>query len=223
MAIELFAHPFSSYCQKAIIALHEHGVDWTLRMIEPGSEWNTEWEAIWPIRRFPVLREGGRVVPEASAIIEHLHARHRTTTPLIPDDPDDAVEVRMLDRFFDHYVSDPQARIVVNALRREDQRDPLAGQEAQELLDRAYAWLDARMAGRTWAVGEAFSMADCAAAPSLFYADWTHPIGDRFANVSAYRARMLRRPSIARAVDAARPYRQLFPLPCPDGEWSERD
>src|SRR5690606_29710105 len=138
-------------------------------------------------------------------------------------DPDDAVEVRMLDRFFDHYVSDPQARIVVNALRRGDQRDPLAGQEARELLERAYAWLDARMAGRTWAVGDAFSMADCAAAPSLFYADWTHPIGDRFANVSAYRARLLQQPGVVRAVDAARPWRHLFPLPCPDGEWSQRD
>lgn len=223
MTIELFAHPFSSYCQKAIIALHEHGLDWTLRMIEPGSEWTAEWEKLWPIRRFPVLREGTRVVPEASAIIEHLHARHRTATPLIPDDPDEAVEVRTLDRFFDHYVSDPQGRIVLNAIRREDQRDPLAEQEAWALLDRAYAWLDARMAGRTWAVGDAFSMADCAAAPSLFYADWTYPLGDRFANVAAYRARLLQRPSVAHAVDAARPYRHLFPLPCPDGEWSARD
>ena len=215
MSIELFAHPFSSYCQKAIIALHEYELDWTLRMIEPGSEWTPVWESLWPIRRFPVLREGARVVPEASAIIEYLHARHRTAVPLIPDDPDAAAEVRMLDRFFDHYVSDPQTRIVRNALRPEGQRDPLAVQQAQALLDRAYAWLDTHVAGRTWAGGEACGMAACAAAPSLFYADWTHPLGDRFPNVSAYRARLLQRPSFARAVDAARPYRHLFPLPVP--------
>ena len=216
MTIELFAHPFSSYCQKAIVALHEHDLDWTLRMIEPGSDWTAQWESLWPIRRFPVLREDERVVPEASAIIEHLHARHRPATPLIPDDPGEAVTVRMLDRFFDHYVSDPQIRIVRNALRPEDQRDPVAEPEARTLLDRAYAWLDAHLAGRTWAAGEAFSMADCAAAPSLFYADWTHPLGDRFPNVSGYRERLLQRPSFARAVDAARPYRRLFPLPVPD-------
>lgn len=223
MTIELFAHPFSSYAQKAIVALHEHGVGWTLRMIEPGSAWMPEWEGLWPIRRFPVLREGERVVPEASAIIEHLHARHRTSEPLIPDDPDAAVEVRMLDRFFDHYISDPQTRIVRNALRPEDQRDPLAESESREMLDRACAWLDSHMAGRTWATGDAFGMADCAAAPSLFYADWTYPFDDRFPNVSAYRARLLQRPSFARAVDAARPYRHLFPLPCPDGEWADQD
>src|SRR5690554_4179409 len=194
MTIELFAHLFSSYCQKAITALHEHGVEWSLRMIEPGSEWTAVWQTLWPIGRFPLLREGDRVVPEASAIIEYLNARHRTATPpLIPDDPDQAVEVRTLDRFFDHYISDPQARIVVNAIRRDDQRDPLAEQEARALLERAYAWLDAHRAGRTWAVGDTFSTADCAAAPPLFYADWTCPLGDRFANVTAYRARLLQR------------------------------
>lgn len=216
MTIELFAHPFSSYCQKAIVALHEHGIDWTLRMIEPDSEWTPVWESLWPIRRFPVLREGTRVVPESTAIIEYLHAHHRTAAPLIPDDPGDAVEVRMLDRFFDHYVSDPQIRIVMNALRPEGQRDPLAEREAQTMLDRAYGWLDARMADRTWAAGETFGMADCAAAPSLFYAEWTYPLGDRYPNVSAYRARLLQRPSFARAVEAGRPYRNLFPLPVPD-------
>lgn len=216
MTIELFAHPFSSYSQKAIVALHEHAADWTLRMIEPGSEWVPAWDALWPIGRFPVMREGATVVAEATAIIEHLHVHHRTATPLIPDDADAAVQVRMLDRFFDHYVSDPQIRIVRNALRPQDARDPLAEQEAQALLERAYAWLDVHMTGRTWAAGDAFSMADCAAAPSLFYADWTHPLGDRFPCVSAYRARLLQRPGFARVVEAARPYRHLFPLPVPD-------
>src|SRR5690606_19611918 len=144
---------------------------------------------------FPVLREGTRVVPEASAIIEHLHARHRPPPPLIPDDPDQAVTVRMLDRVRDHYVSAPQIRIVRKALPPHAQRDRGAEPEARALLDRAYAWLDGHMAGRTRAAGETFSMAECAAAPSRFYADWTHPLGHRSPLVSAYRARLLQRPA----------------------------
>lgn len=217
MSVELFAHPFSSYCQKAIVALDEYRVDWTLRLIEPGSEWTPVWEQLWPIKRFPVLRDGDRVVPEASAIIEYLNVHHRgSADPLIPDDADAAAEVRMLDRFFDHYVSDPQARIVFNAIRPADKPDPLAEEEAHAMLDRAYRWLDAHMAARQWAAGDAFSMADCAAAPALFYADWTYPLGDAYPNVTAYRTRLLARPSFARLVDAARPYRNFFPLGAPD-------
>ncbi len=216
MTVELFAHPFSSYCQKAIVALDEMEVPWTLRMIEPGSEWQELWAQLWPIRRFPVLRDGDHVVPEATAIIEYLNVAHRGGRELIPADPALAVEVRTLDRFFDHYVSDPQARVVFNAIRPADRRDPLADEQAREMLDRAYGWLDGHMAGRRWAVGTSFSMADCAAAPALFYADWTHPIGDRHPEVAAYRARLLARPSVVRAVDAARPYRAFFPLGAPD-------
>jgi glutathione S-transferase len=217
MTLDLFGHPFSSYCQKAAIALDEYGADWTWRIIEPDSEWAATWAELWPIKRFPVLRDGDRVTPEATSIIEYLHVHHRGgAAPLIPDDPDQAVRVRTLDRFFDHYVSDPQARVVFNAIRPADKRDPLAVEEAQAMLDRSYAWLDGHMAGRTWAAGDMFSMADCAAAPALFYADWTYPIGDRFPNVSAYRARLLDRPSFARAVDGARPYRHYFPLGAPD-------
>ncbi|VXC78028.1 glutathione S-transferase family protein [Sphingomonas sp. AX6] len=217
MTLELFGHPFSSYCWKAAIALDEMGADWTWRVIEPGSEWTPVWEKLWPIKRFPVLRDGERVVAEASAIIEYLHVHHRSVgDPLIPDDGDAAVIVRMLDRFFDHYVSDPQARFVFNAIRPADQRDPLAEQEGGAMLERSYGWLEGHIAGREWATGEAFSMADCAAAPALFYADWTYPFGDRFPAVTAYRQRLLARPSIARAVDGGRPYRAFFPLGAPD-------
>lgn len=218
MTLELFGHPFSSYCWKAAIALDEVGADWTWRVVEPGSEWTPVWEELWPIKRFPVLRDDERVVAEASAIIEYLHVHHRGDSgdPLIPDDGDAAVQVRMLDRFFDHYVSDPQARFVFNAIRSADQRDPLAEAEGGAVLERSYAWLEAHIAGRTWAAGETFSMADCAAAPALFYADWTYPLGDRFPAVTAYRQRLLARPSVARAVDGARPYREFFPLGAPD-------
>ena len=129
---------------------------------------------------------------------------------------DAALEVRMLDRFFDNYVSTPQQKCVADALRPAGDRDPYGVAEARRMLETSYAWLDAHLDGREWAAAGRFSLADCAAAPFLFYADWTHPIDPRFARVHAYRARLLARPSFARAVDEARPFRPLFPLGAPD-------
>lgn len=215
MTIELFAHPFSSFCQKVLVACYENDLAFAYRKLEPGTDAQAELEAIWPIGRFPVLREGTRVVPEATAIIDYLHVHHRGPVPMIPDDADAAVEARLWDRFFDLYVSTPQASIVFNALRPPERRDPIGDDQARALLDKAYALLDARMADREWAAG-AFGLADCAAAPALFYADWTHPLGDRFPRVAAYRARLLARPGMARAVDEARPFRSYFPLGAPD-------
>ncbi|HTL15518.1 MAG TPA: glutathione S-transferase family protein [Thermomonas sp.] len=211
----LYAHPFSSYCQKVLVALYENGTPFEYRHLEEGDN-GAELAALWPIRRFPVLVDGGRTVLEASCIIEHLQLHHPGPVRLLPADGDAAVEVRMLDRFFDNYISTPQQKFVYDALRPEGSRDPHGVREAGALLDKAYAWLDRRMAGRTWAAGEAFSLADCGAAPFLFYADWTHPIGPRFAHVRAYRERLLARPSFSRAVDEARPYRHYFPLGAPD-------
>jgi glutathione S-transferase len=211
----LYAHPFSSYCQKVLVALYENDTPFEYRHLEE-SDNSAELAALWPIRRFPVLVDGGRTVLEASCIIEHLQLHHPGPVRLLPADGDAAVEVRMLDRFFDNYVATPQQKFVYDALRPEGSRDPHGVREAGELLDKAYAWLDRRMAGRTWAAGEAFSLADCGAAPFLFYADWTHPIGPRFAHVRAYRERLLARPSFSRAVDEARPYRHYFPLGAPD-------
>ena len=213
--IELFAHPFSSFCWKAEIAFYESGIDYTLRMLGPDSDAPAELKRIWPLERFPVLRDGTRVVPEATAIIEYLSVHHPGTATLIPADADVAIEVRLWDRFFDNYISTPQASIVFNAIRNTADRDPIGDDRARAMLDTAYAVLDERMAGREWAAGD-FSMADCAAAPALFYADWTHPLGDRFPNVTAYRTRLLARPSVARAVDEARPFRPYFPLGAPD-------
>ena len=211
----LYAHPFSSYCQKVLVALYENGTPFEYRHLEEGDN-GAELAGLWPIRRFPVLVDGGRTVLEASCIIEHLQLHHPGPVRLLPADGDAALEVRMLDRFFDNYISTPQQKFVFDALRPEGSRDPHGVREAGELLDKAYAWLDQRMAGRTWAAGEAFSLADCGAAPFLFYADWTHPIGPRFAHVRAYRERLLARPSFSRAVDEARPYRHYFPLGAPD-------
>lgn len=217
MALELFAHPFSSYCQKVLIALYENATPFTFRMLAPGEDGTlAEWAALWPIKRFPVLVDEGRPVMEASVIVEHLGIHHPGPVRLIPQEPDAALDVRLMDRFFDNYVMTPQQTCVFDAIRPEEHRDPYGVAEARRMLDTAYGWLDRRMAGREWAAGDAFSLADCAAAPALFYADWTHPIGEGFSNVRAYRRRLLARPSFARAVDEARPYRPLFPLGAPE-------
>ena len=211
----LYAHPFSSYCQKVLVALYEHGTPFEYRRLDEG-EHMAELAALWPMKRFPVLVDDGRTILEATTIIEYLQAAYPGPEPLVPLDPMQAVEVRMLDRFFDHYISTPQQKFVFDALRPEGTRDAYGVAEARAMLDTAYAWLDRHMAGRTWAAGGHFSLADCAAAPFLFYADWTHRIPPTHANVRAYRARLLARPSFARAVEEARPFRSFVPLGAPD-------
>ena len=210
----LYAHPFSSYSQKALVALYEHGTPFEYRNLEDADA-QAELAALWPMRRFPVLVDGGRTILEATCIVEYLDLHHRGAARLIPADPDAALQVRMLDRIFDNYISTPQQKFVFDRLRPEGVRDPHGVAEAGAMLDTAYAWLDRHMAGREWAAGD-FSLADCAAAPFLFYADWTQAIPERFANLRAYRARLLARPSFARAVEEARPFRPYFPLGAPD-------
>jgi len=215
MTIELFAHPFSSYCQKALVAFYENDVPFTYRMLEDAGV-SQELAALWPMKRFPIVREGGRVVLEASIIVEYLQIHHPGPVRLIPDEPDLALGVRMLDRFFDNYVMTPQGKFVFDALRPAESRDPYGVEDARKMLDTSYAWLDRRMRDRTWAAGGTFTLADCAAAPALFYADWTYLIPEHMENLRAYRARLLQRPSFARAVEEARPFRHYFPLGAPD-------
>jgi glutathione S-transferase len=152
---------------------------------------------------------------ESSAIIEYLQIEYPGPVSMIPDDPAAALEVRRLDRVFDNHVMTPMQRIVGDFLRPAERRDPAGVEESKAALDKAYGWLDQHLAGREWAAG-AFSLADCAAAPSLFYADWVRPNDGRFPALAAYRARLLSRPSFARAVDEARPYRSYFPPGAPD-------
>jgi glutathione S-transferase len=215
MTLRLYAHPFSSYCQKVLIALYENGTPFEVRLLGTDPA-NAELQSLWPLKRFPVLVDRGRTVVEASIIIEHLELHHPGAVRLIPEDRRMALDVRMLDRFFDNYVMTPMQKIVLDRIRAETDRDSHGVDEARRMLDTAYDWLDRAMAGREWAVGDGFSMADCAAAPALFYADWAHRIGATHANVRAYRERLLSRPSFARAVDEARPYRPFFPLGAPD-------
>ncbi len=217
MALTFHGHPFSSYCQKVLTALYENGTPFEYRILNFGDqEAVQELERLWPLKRMPVLVDGDRTVVESTIIIEHLGLHHPGPVRLIPENAADALPVRAMDRFFDNYVMTPMQRIVFDAIRPADKRDPQGVTEARILLDTAYRWLDAHMQGHAWAVGDSFSLADCAAAPSLFYADWVHGIDGAFSNVHAYRRRLLARPSFARAVDEARPYRPFFPLGAPD-------
>jgi glutathione S-transferase len=215
--MQLYAHPFSSYCQKVLIALYENDIPFESRMLSPDhGDVLAEHAALWPLKRMPLLVDAGRSVMESSIIIEYLDTHHRGPVRWIPQDPDAALEVRMMDRFFDNYVMTPMQRIVLDHIRAPGQRDAAGVADARKLLDSAYRWLDGALAGREWAAAGAFSLADCAAAPSLFYADWVYPIDPALANVRAYRSRLLARPAFARAVDEARPYRKLFPPGAPD-------
>jgi len=217
MPLELFAHPFSSYCWKVLIALYENDTPFRLRLLAPEDPASmAEHGRVWPLKKMPVLVDDGQVVPEATIIIEHLQLRHPAKVRFLPDDPRAALEVRLLDRVFDNYVMTPMQKIVGDAIRRPDERDARGVADARALLDTTYRWLDGALAGREWAAGGDFGLADCAGAPALFYADWAHAIDPAFANVRAYRARVLARPSVARAVDEARPYRKFFPLGAPD-------
>jgi glutathione S-transferase len=215
MTLKLYAHPFSSYCQKVLIALYENGTPFEYLTLDDAKN-GAALEALWPIKKFPVLVDEGRTILEASIIIEHLDLHHPGPVRLTQEDPRAALEVRLLDRFFDNYVMTPMQKIVTDRIRPEEDRDPYGVTEARAMLGKAYDWLDRTLAGREWATGTTFSLADCAAAPSLFYADWAHPISEQFPRVRDYRRRLLTRPSFARAVDEARPYRPYFPLGAPD-------
>jgi len=215
--MKLYAHPFSSYCQKVLIALYENATPFEWRLLAADDpQTAAELAALWPLKRFPVLVDDGCTVREASIIIEHLELRHPGPVRLIPADAQAALEVRFMDRFFDNYISTPLQKIVIDSLRPTELRDPHGVGEARAMLETAYRWLDETMAGREWAAGDAFSLADCAAAPALFYADWAQPIDAALGDLHAYRRRLLARPSFARAVDEARPYRSLFPLGAPE-------
>jgi glutathione S-transferase len=215
MSLTLYSHPFSSYCQKVLTALWENGTPFTYRHLEDAGAAD-ERAALWPFGRFPVLTDNGAMIAESTIIIEHLDIYHPGPVPLVPADREAALEVRFMDRFFDTYVMSEMQKPVFEAIKGDTARKDEALKAAAVALDTAYAWLEDRLTGRTWAAGEAFSMADCAAAPSLFYADWVHQIGPQFPTMRAYRSRLLARPSFARAVEEARPYRSYFPLGAPD-------
>ncbi|RYY92750.1 MAG: glutathione S-transferase family protein, partial [Alphaproteobacteria bacterium] len=197
--------------------LYENGLPFEFRNIGPETpEHVAEWMQRWPLRKFPLLLDGERDLVETSIIIEYLHLTHPGPVRLLPDDPMAALKVRFLDRFFDLHVMDAAQHAVAGALTGKADRREEGIALSKEKLERSYAWLEKELAGRTWAAGDTFTLADCAAAPSLFYADWIHEIADAYPTLRAYRARLLKRPSFARAVDEARYFRKHFPLGAPD-------
>ncbi|MEP7349886.1 MAG: glutathione S-transferase family protein [Sphingorhabdus sp.] len=217
MTLQYFGHPFSSYTWKGEIALIEKGADYEFRTIDQDhAENNARLKEIWPLFKFPALVDGDRTFFESSIIIEYLDHKFSQAPRLIPDDFDSALEVRKFDRVFDNHVMNKMTEAVADKLRPEEQQNPAILKGVKVALENVYGWLDMQLDGREWATHYGFSLADCAAAPSLFYADWVHQISDKYPNLKAYRARLLTRPSVKQCVDAARPYRPFFPLGAPD-------
>lgn len=211
MSLVLHAHPLSSYCHKVLTALYELDAPFELAFLNLGDEAERNaFLALWPIGKMPVLEDKAASValPESSIIIEYLNDRFGGS--LIPKDKAQALDVRLQDRFFDLYVHTPMGQITWDLLRPPEARDPYGVEQAKRQLVLAYDMVDARMAGRQWAAGDDFSMADCAAAPALFYAEGHAPFGER-PNLLAYLDRLKARPSYARALKEAEPYFHLVP------------
>ena len=214
----LYQHPFAAFCQKVLVALYELQIRFESHLVE-GEEGRAELAALWPIASIPVLRDAasGLTLPESTTIIEYLDGFVSDSTRLIPDDPAAALQARLWDRFHDQYVAGPMQKIVGDQLRPEGRADPQGVADARRTLDTAYSTLDAQLADTPWTAGAAFGLADCAAAPALFYARVVHRWDEeRHVNITRYYRDLTARSSVARVIDDARPYRDLFPLPWPD-------
>jgi glutathione S-transferase len=211
MSLTLYYHPLSSFCHKVLVALYENGCEFETRIIDLGNEMNrAELQAIWPFCKFPVLRDHvrNRDVAESSIIIEYLDHFFSGARPLIPDNWEDALEVRHWDRLFDNYVQKPMQQIVSDRLS--NAQGALTSERAT--LETAYGMIDRHLSSRTWVSGQNFSMADCAAAPALFYASTVQPFPNGFRNLSAYLDRLTQRPSFQRVLKEAKPYFSLYPF-----------
>lgn len=216
MGLVLWSHPFAAFCQKVLIAFYETQLPFEPRLVDfadPASA--AAFRALWPPARMPVLVDDARglTLPESTVIIEHLH-RLAPATQLIPDDANAALKVRLLDRIFDHYVAHPMQKVVTDRLRPEGGDDPVGVEQAREMLRTAYGVIEGELAdGRRWAAGDGFTLADCAAAPALYYADLVESFRAGWPRLAAYFDRLTARPSFARVLREAEPYRQNFPKP----------
>ncbi len=215
MNLVLHFHPLSSFSWKVLIALYENGTAFEPKILgnlmDPAEA--AAFRALWPVGKFPVLVDTAhdRVIPETSIIIEWLDHHHRGATRFIPDDAEQAREVRLWDRIYDLYIEQPMQRIVFDRLRPPEQKYPTGVAEERELLKRTMAMIDAHVADKNWATGEHFTMADCAAAPALFYGDKVEPFAGRWPHAEALLERLKARPSVARVLQEAEPYFQYFP------------
>jgi len=213
MSLTLYFHPLSSYCHKVLIALYENGTPFERRIVnlmDPADA--AAFKKLWPCGQFPMLQDGDRTVPESSVIVEHLDRHHPGKTKFIPADPELASQVRFKDRFYDLQLHVHMQKVVGDRLRPEGKKDPHGVEQAKAKMNVALDMIDAEMAGKTWAVDDRFSLADCAAAPPLFYINKLFPLAERHKNAAAYLGRLLERPSYARAIEEAKPYFSMLPI-----------
>jgi glutathione S-transferase len=214
MSLTLYYHPLSSFCMKVLIALYENDTPFTPHMVNlMDDRERAEFQKIWPIGKFPVLRDQARnrVIPETSVIIAHLDRHFPGAVKLIPDDADVASQMHVYDRVFDNYVNVNVQRVVFGRLRPEGHRDPYGIEQARDHLRTTLDMIESDIAGRTWIMGDDFTMADCAAAPALFYADKIVSLKDNHPQVAGYLGRLIRRPSFMRVLTEAEPYLAMFP------------
>ena len=215
MSLKLYFHPLASFCWKALIALYENDTPFEPVVVDLGNaELRSAFAAVWPMAKFPVLQDAaqGSTVAEASVVIEYLDAFFPGRTRFVPRDAERAWQARMWDRVFDHYVHEPMQKIVGDRLRPEGGGDPVGVEQAKAQIREAYALLDREIGSKTWAMGSEFSLVDCAAAPSLFYAEIVVPFGPELKSLPAYLDRLMARPSFARVLQEAEPYFPLFPM-----------
>ena len=214
MSLTLHFHPLASYCHKVLIALYENDTPFTPNVVDLSNERaRAALLKLWPIGKFPVLADEARdqTIPESTVIIEYLDRHYPGTTRFIPAEVDRAWQTRLRDRFYDLYVHEPMQKIVGDRLRTDGNKDPHGVEEAKARLRTSYRMIDQEMVTRSWAMGEAFSLADCAAAPALFYANEVMSFGESHANLAAYFVRLKARPSYARVLKEAEPYFAMFP------------
>ena len=214
MSLTLHFHPLASYCWKALIALYENDIPFTPNLVDLGNAGErAALVKLWGVGKFPVLRDDARneTVPESSIIIEYLDQHYRGPTRFIPDDPARALRTRLRDRFYDLYVHLPMQKIMLDRMRPADKKDPQGVEEARAQLRTSYAMIEQQMANGGWAMGEDFSLADCAAAPPLFYGSMVVPFQATQNNLAAYFERLKARSSFARVMKEAEPYFQMVP------------
>ena len=214
MSLTLHFHPLASYCWKVLIALYENDIPFTPNMVDLGDPAARDaLLKLWGIGKFPVLRDEARneTVPESSIIVEYLDRNYPGRIRFIPEDSASALQTRLQDRFYDLYVHLPMQKVMTDRLRPKDKADPHGVEEARAQLRTSYAMIERQMAKRAWAAGDDFSLADCAAAPSLFYGSMALPFGDANTNLAGYFARLKARPSVARVLKEAEPYFQMVP------------
>ncbi|MBX9826381.1 MAG: glutathione S-transferase family protein [Xanthobacteraceae bacterium] len=215
MPLKLYYHPLSSYCHKVLIALYENGTPFTTKhLVNLGDpKERADLVALWPIGKFPVIRDeaSGRIIPESSPIIEYLSRHYPGPVALIPQDVELAWQVRAQDRLFDLYVHNEVQKVVGDRLRPADKKDPHGVEQARARISTCYDMFEREIGAKTWAVGDAFTMADCAAAPALFYANRVQPFEASHPNLKAYLGRLMERPSYKRVLEEAEPYFHMFP------------